>query len=88
MIKSDSKDTYDVTKDFYFQINAVLLNFLFKESWKKKIYHCFHKRYLAEQLFLLLIIRNVSWAENQHIRMISEGSCDTGDWSNDSPSQE
>jgi len=26
---------------------------------------------------------NVSWAANQHIRMISEGSCDTEDWSND-----
>ncbi len=25
----------------------------------------------------------VSWAANQHIRMISEGSCDTEDWSND-----
>ncbi len=25
----------------------------------------------------------VSWAENQHIRMTSEGSCDTEDWSND-----
>ncbi len=24
-----------------------------------------------------------SWAANQHIRMISEGSCDTEDWSND-----
>ncbi len=31
--------------------------------------------------FSTLIIRNVSWAANQHIRMISEGSCD--DWSND-----
>ena len=31
----------------------------------------------------LLIIRNVYWAENPHIRMISEGSCDTEDWSND-----
>ncbi len=31
----------------------------------------------------LIIIRNVSWAANQHIRMISEGSCDTEDWSND-----
>ncbi len=30
-----------------------------------------------------LIIRNVSWAANQHIRLISEGSCDTEDWSND-----
>ncbi len=26
---------------------------------------------------------NVSWAANQHIRVISEGSCDTEDWSND-----
>ncbi len=24
-----------------------------------------------------------SWAANHHIRMISEGSCDTEDWSND-----
>jgi len=32
----------------------------------------------------VIIIRNVSWAANQHIRMISEGSCDTKDWSNDS----
>jgi len=30
------------------------------------------------QLFsTLIIIRNVFWAANQHIRMISEGSCDT-----------
>ncbi len=27
--------------------------------------------------------KNVSWAPNQHIRMISEGSRDTEDWSND-----
>ncbi len=26
---------------------------------------------------------NVSRAANQHIRVISEGSCDTEDWSND-----
>ncbi len=31
----------------------------------------------------LIIIRNVSLAVNQHIRKISEGSCDTEDWSND-----
>ncbi len=29
------------------------------------------------------IDNNVSWEANQHIRMISEGSCDTEDWSND-----
>jgi len=28
-------------------------------------------------------MRNVSWASNQYIRMISEGSCDTEYWSND-----
>ncbi len=37
----------------------------------------------ASQLFSALIIISVSWAANQHIRMISEGSCDTEDWSND-----
>ncbi len=30
--------------------------------------------YEAEQLF---VSTNVSWAANQNIRMISEGSCDT-----------
>ncbi len=31
----------------------------------------------------LIIIRNVSWAPNQYIRMVSEVSCDTEDWNND-----
>ncbi len=26
---------------------------------------------------------NIYWAHNQYIRMISEGSCDTENWSND-----
>ncbi len=30
----------------------------------------------------MIIIRNVSRAANQHIRLISEGSCDTEDWRN------
>ncbi len=34
-------------------------------------------------LSTLMIIRNVSWAAVHDIRMISEGSCDTEDWSND-----
>ncbi len=46
------------------------------------MYHGFHKKYKAAQLFsTLIIIRNVSWAANQHIRIISEGSCDTENWS-------
>ncbi len=37
--------------------------------------------FIMSQLFstLIIIIRNVSWALNQHIRMISEGPCDTED---------
>ncbi len=31
----------------------------------------------------LIIIRNASWAANQHIKMIPEGSYKTEDWSND-----
>jgi len=42
------------------------------------------QKYQAAQLFsTLIIIRNVSRASNQDIRMISDGSCDTEDWSND-----
>ncbi len=29
------------------------------------------------ETILTWIIRNVTWAPNQHFRMISEGSCDT-----------
>ncbi len=48
------------------------------------MFHNFHKKYEAAELFsTLIIIRNISWAVNQYIRIISEGSCDTEDWSND-----
>ncbi len=50
-------------------MKPVLLNFLFiKESWKKS------QKYWTAQLFPTLII-------NQHIIIISEGLCDTEDWS-------
>lgn len=35
-------------------------------------------------MFLTFTIRNLSWAQNQHISMLSEGSCNTKDWSNGS----
>ncbi len=38
---------------------------------------------VSPQQTYTLPVRNVSWAANQHIRMISKGSCDTEDWSND-----
>ncbi len=48
--------------------------------------HLLHlnKKQKFEVIKLIMItIRNVSWAANQYIRMISDGSCDTEDWSND-----
>jgi len=48
---------------------------------KNKMLHDFHKNM---RLFsTLLIIINISWASDPHIRVIPEGSCDTVDWSND-----
>jgi len=44
---------------------------------KNKIYHGF------KQFPTLIIIINVSWSSDPHIRVICEGSCDTEDWSND-----
>ncbi len=69
------------SKDILLWINAVLLTFLFiKESWKNEMYHIFHKNMKQHNFFLtLIIVRNVSWAANQHISMISERSCDTED---------
>ncbi len=34
-------------------------------------------------MMIIIIIINVPLTANQHIRMISEGSCDTEAWSND-----
>jgi len=48
----------------------------------KKIYHVFHKNIKQPFSNLLIIIRKVSVAANQHIQRISEGSGDTEDWSN------
>ncbi len=47
---------------------------------KKKIYiyiKCSQKCEAAQLLSALVMVRNISGAANQHIRMISEGSCDT-----------
>ncbi len=50
----------------------------------KKTASQFTQKYDTAKLFsTLIIIRNVSWTANQHIRMTSDGSCDTEDWSND-----
>ncbi len=84
--KIDSKDIYNVKKLFLFQINAVLSNFLsIKGYWKQCIT-------VSMKIWSSTIVFNIDnnqkcfwffWAANQHIRIISEGSCDTEDWSND-----
>jgi len=70
-IKSDSEDIYNVTQYFYL-INA--FNFFYQRILKKVP--------PLPSPTLIQIIRNVTWAENQHIKMISEGSCYSEDWSN------
>ncbi len=72
---------YNVTKDFHFK---QMLFIWIHQTFLKNMYPVFHKTvFSSTTISTLIIIRNVSWAANQHIRMISEGSCDTEDWSND-----
>ncbi len=71
-IQSDSKDCY-IKMIFQLSIQRRII--------KTKYVSQFTLKYWAAQLFwTLIIIRNIYWTENQHIRMISEGSCDTEDW--------
>jgi len=69
LIKSDSDVITNVMlQKNIFQINAVLLKFLvFKESW--------NKNFCIKTFFN--IDNNQKYAPNQHIRMISKGSCNT-----------
>ncbi len=53
----------------------MLFNFVFIKESKKKV-SLVPKNNMKQHKFQHFII-------NQHIRMISEGSCDTEDWSND-----
>ncbi len=66
--------TFIMLQKFIFQINAVLLNFV-----KKNCIMVSTKTWSSTLLSTLMIEMFL----NQHIRMISEGSCDTEDWSND-----
>ncbi len=72
-----------------FKTNAVLFNFLFiKEPWKKYIMVSTKKKKKKkkqdfEYILFFNMIRNVSWAANQHFGIISERSRDTKEWSSD-----
>ncbi len=52
---------------------------IYLHTEKKENYYAFHKNTKQHSTDN----ENVSWAANQHIRIISKGSCDTEDWSND-----
>jgi len=69
LIKSDGKDIYNVTKD---SISNKCC------SSELSIHQKILKKCINNQIYLILC-----WSSNHHIRMISEGSCDTEDWSND-----
>ncbi len=62
-------------------MNAGLLNFLsIKESWQKS---CDFHKILSRATVINFDNNKTFWAPTQHFRKISEGSCDTEDWSND-----
>ncbi len=70
-------------QNIYISKNAVFfLNFPFIKILIKNLSQ-FSQKCEAAQLFSTLMIINVFWATIQHVRMISEGSRDTEDWSND-----
>ncbi len=78
LIKSDSKYIYNVIK--YLYIKKKLFNaYLYSPKIPEKNALLFAQKYVAT----LILRRNYSWSANQHIRMISEETCDTEDWSND-----
>jgi len=62
-----------------------MLVFLFKKccSWKYIYYHVFQITIFQHNCIQYCISINIFWASDQHIGMISEGSCDPEDWSND-----
>jgi len=67
-------------------------NFLFINRVLKK-YHGFQKKISSTTVFNTDINKKCLLSSKSSIRMISEGSCDTEDWSNDAensalPSQE
>ncbi len=61
----------------------MLIFFYFDSSMEEKCIMVSTKILCSTTFSTLIIKRNVSCATNQHIRMISEESCDTEDWSND-----
>ncbi len=60
----------------------IMLQIIFISSKYWSFEHSFHHSWKENtKLFNCDIRKNISWAPNRHIRMISEESCDTEDWS-------
>ncbi len=77
-IKLMAVKSFVMLKQIFISNKCCSFELFIKEFWKQKF-----KKIWNSTTVNKIIIRNVSWAANQHIRMISEGSCDTEDWSND-----
>ncbi len=80
LIKSDSKYMNNVTKDYNTSNNCGSCELSNHRRKKNKFVSQFSQK---DYVFNIDKNENVSWAVNQYIRLISEGSCDTEDWSND-----
>ncbi len=66
------------SKDIYNEIKYLLLYFFIQQN-NYVINVSFHKNIKQHSVFNRIILRNVSSAPNQHIRMVSGGSYDTED---------
>ncbi len=76
LIKSDIQKISISNKCCYFKSSVL--------NRENLIISRFPQKYYSAQVFsTFIIIINDSWASNQHIRIIFEGSCDTEDWIND-----
>jgi len=73
-IENYSNDIYNVTKHFLKQ-NTFIKKISFYKNIKQKLISTQHNNIIS--------IVNISCAPNKHIKMISEESNDTEDWSND-----
>jgi len=67
-------------------MQAIILKFLLDQYIPPKKYHGFHKNIKQHMVFNIENNKKcylTNWPSNQHIIIISEGSCDSENWSND-----
>ncbi len=64
LLKSNSKDVYKVIKKVVFQINAVLLNFIFIKKYWDSMYHIFHSN-----------IKQTMYNISEKVNLVCTGEC-------------